>query len=125
MGETREAAAAWFEVNGSKRFRGWTFGGEWNGYERPYFEKSEADRISLMNRQLRHGGVEVQTVRYHPVGDYFLMREPGAVRGGERVRGQTIQTTSGPRHVYAIGNGSWVWQMANRPKNLADSSMRE
>lgn len=76
-------------------FKAWTVGEIWNGWECPYFEKEEAERV--VNSQ---GGV---WTRDGEVCSFNLNDED------YEVEKETIQTVEGPKVVWAIGNMYWIW----------------
>lgn len=76
-----------------KKFSGYTFGDDWNGWATPYFERPEAN---LVMEAL--GGT-------YKDGKYLF--DDGY--DGEEYEKETIDTVDGPKEVYAIGAYSWTW----------------
>lgn len=76
-------------------FPGYTFGDDWNGFEVPYFEKAEADKIM----QALKGS--------YKNGTYVF--DSGDEDDPDEYEVQTIDTVDGPKEVYAIGAYGWTW----------------
>jgi hypothetical protein len=76
-------------------FKGWTVGEIWNGWECPYFEKEEADKV-----------VKASSGKWSKDGEtcHFDLNDEDYV-----VEKETIQTVEGPKVVWAIGNMYWIW----------------
>lgn len=81
--------------NSKLKFEGYTFLQKWNGWDAPYFEKSEAMKISEQMKGVWTRDGEVITLE---AGEEL-----------EEYEVQTIETVDGPKQVYAIGNGGWTW----------------
>lgn len=95
-----------FAIDGSELLSiGWTADERWNGWACPRFEKEEADKI-LEDFNL---GAEHQA-RYNEEKDtyYFPSIFDDEVEWDE-YQGQIINTFEGPKKIYTIGSGFWVW----------------
>lgn len=83
-------------------FHGWTADQRWNGWAMPFFEIAQATKIAeLLQDQLR----------YDPSQDVFI----GLSDEEEIWAGQIIDLPDGGRSkVYAIGAGSWTWELCEK-----------
>lgn len=77
-----------------KKFNGYTFGDDWNGWATPYFERPEANLI-----------MEALGGTYKD-GKYLFDDGYG---GEEEYQKETIDTVDGPKEVFAIGAYNWTW----------------
>lgn len=96
-GEVKDAAVkGLFSLDAieGKKFPGYTFGDDWNGWATPYFEKPEANLI-----------MEALGGTYND-GKYLF---DDGYDGFDEYEKQTIETVDGPKDVYAIGAYSWTW----------------
>ena len=86
-------------------FEGWTDGRRWNGWEMPYFERSEAERLI---RWLGDG-----RARFNAEGDAFVTLSQD---GEEEVwQAQSVVISDGSKlRVYGVGAGAWVWDEVER-----------
>ena len=78
-----------------KKFKGYTFNGDWNGWAVPYFERDETYEIA---RAL--GGRKI----YYPPTSFLFPDED------EEYKRQKIKTVDGEKTVYPIGAYNWVWE---------------
>lgn len=86
-------------------YHGYTFGETWNGFECPYFEKAEADR---MVADFRIAGWPEQSIgRYNAVTDAYEFTSDGET---DTYEAEIIQTEDGEKKVYPLGAYCWVWQ---------------
>jgi len=89
-----------------KKFNGYTFGDDWNGWAVPYFETQETYEIA---REL--GGRKVYDKK-----PYFMFPEHGENEGSYAdltdgpYKQQEIKTEDGKKNVYPVGAYNWVWE---------------
>ncbi len=76
-------------------FDAWSLEEVWNEWAIPYFEKQEADRVA-----------KVHSCKYNVIKDAYEFEQDGEIEEFESV---TIDTPEGPKKVYSIGGGSWIW----------------
>ena len=81
----------------------WTFDEVWNEWSEPYFEKTEADKVA-----------KIHNCTYDKVMDSFRFEQGGNV---EEFKALEIQTLDGAKKVYAIGTGSWIWDVVEWVEN--------
>ncbi len=80
-------------------YNGWTFEDYWNGFECPYFEKDEADKIMIdMKGRFENDKYIFDDPDYFP--DY---------EEDDAFASQVIETVEGPKKVWAIGSWYWTW----------------
>lgn len=81
-------------------FEGWTADKRWNGWAMPYFETQQATKLA---------GLLVDQLRYDPAQDAFI----GSSGDEEEIwPGHFIGLPDGGEaKVYAIGAGSWMWDI--------------
>lgn len=84
-------------------FVGWTADQRWNGWAMPCFEMEQASKlVELLQDQLR----------YDCSLDAFIGSSGDAE---EMWPGQTIELPdSGQAKVYAVGSGSWTWELCRK-----------
>ena len=102
---------AWFSLEGldDNEFEGWTADKRWNGWAMPLFELPQATRLAeVMNNQLR----------YDMSQDAFI----GSSGDEEEVwQSQIIDLPDGGQtKVYAIGAGSWIWEIVEKGGGVWD-----
>jgi len=107
-GEVKDAAVkGLFSLDAieGKKFPGYTFGDDWNGWATPYFESTEANAIAEAL-----GGRKV-----YDKPSYFLFPEHGEHEGGWQdftdgpYKAETIKTVDGDKYVFPIGAYNWTW----------------
>ena len=82
---------------------GYTGNERWNGWACPYFEVNEGMEILKAFNECAES-----PMYYDEVNDTF--RVDGTDDTDAEVwKGREYQTADGIKHLYAIGNGSWVW----------------
>ena len=93
------------------KFRGWTDGRAWNGWEMPHFEMAEAERLMLWLGDKR--------ARFDAERDAFVTLSQD---GEEEVwAGEAITISDGTAvKVYPVGAGAWTWD-ADEARSARDS----
>jgi hypothetical protein len=84
-------------------FEGWTTGKLWNGWDMPFFESKEAERLTAHLTDSKPRFDEMRDAFITVAGDE---EEVWAAETVELLGGQTIK-------VYPIGAGSWCWEEAS------------
>lgn len=85
---------------------GWTAGERWNGWACPRFEKEEADKVM---KDYNTDGQEPKAYYDEEKDTYFFPDVWGKDVEWDEYKGIVINTFEGPKTVYAIGAGFWVW----------------
>lgn len=91
-----------FSIEGLETaFQGWTQDKRWNGWEMPYFEYSEAQRVIEM--------LTDPTGRYDAERDCFVTTNS---EGEEDTWPAELITVLGGQRlkVYGVGAGAWIWE---------------
>lgn len=85
-----------------KKFPGYTFGDDWNGWATPYFESEEANEI----------GHALGGKKGYDKPPYFMFPEegPGSDLSDGPYKQEKIQTVDGEKMVYPIGAYHWIWE---------------
>jgi hypothetical protein len=88
-------------ADSNEAFEGWTNGELWNGWEKPRFEKAEADRLLQW--------LQDSSAKYDPARDaYITVSQDGE---DEVWAAESIPISDGSSlRVYPIGAGSWIWE---------------
>ncbi len=89
----KKAKAGEFSLDGGNIYKGYTNGGIWNGWECPYFEKEEADKIAK-----DYNGEFVDDTYVFPNDDDDVYES------------ENLETVDGKKKVWAIGAYAWVWE---------------
>ena len=80
-------------IDDENSFYAWTFGDTWNGFEVPYFEKAEADKVA------KSIGGSFDRVSRDFIFETFF-------------KSNVINTDEGQKEVWPIGAYSWTWEKA-------------
>lgn len=80
-------------------FEGFSRGDDWNGWACPYFSFEEAQKIVKAHAP--------DTARYEENNDQFIFKV------GDEEEFYPAVLEDG-RKLYAIGNGSWIWEEAEQ-----------
>lgn len=99
----KEAKRIKVTIDDGNTFIAWTFDEVWNEWAVPHFEKGEADKVA-----------KVHNCKYFPQKDSFVFVQGNEI---EEFEGLNIQKMEGPKKVYAIGAGSWVWDEVEPVEN--------
>ena len=89
----------------------------WNGFDDPYFEKDEADRVVAYINEMEEANDSRCWMEYNEEADAYYYHDdkesplPVAVWFGE-----DIDIGGVPYHLYNIGGGSWCW-MTDGPED--------
>ena len=89
-----------------KKFPGYTFNQEWNGFAVPFFDKEQADKLA---NEL-HG-----RFIYDPPTSYIFLDDPSKEKPSLNdytdgpYKASTIETVDGKKRVYSIGGFAWTW----------------
>src|SRR5262245_374154 len=102
--------SASFCMDGTEgRFEGYTEGDTWNGWECPYFEFSEAQRV------LKASEKNGFNWSFNEVEDVFIIRNkldaPNA--SSYEVGGQLIDVDGKAVLAYPIGAYDWIWEQCS------------
>jgi hypothetical protein len=89
-------------------FEGWSDGTDWNGWAVPFFELDQAMEVLAA---LRRTG---RTSEYDPQTDTFVFAEQED-DDEEQYPSSEIDTADGPRKVYGLGAGVWIWDFDEDP----------
>lgn len=84
----------------------YTMGARWNGWACPYFTKETAER---MVEEWNAKTTPKICALYHPIADAFGFYLDGADEW-DYFPGVTMPVDGQPLHLYAIGNGCWIWE---------------
>lgn len=84
-------------------YLGYTANERWNGWACPYFEVNEALEILKAFNECAES-----PMYYDEVNDTFRVNGTEDT-DAEVWKGRNYTTTDGIKHLYAIGNGAWVW----------------
>jgi hypothetical protein len=103
MKKQKEARRIRVTIDDVNKFVAWTFDEEWNEWAVPHFEKNEADKVATAHN-----------CKYNPDNDSYEFEQAGEV---EEFEGLEIKTFEGPKKVYPIGAGSWVWDEVEQTEN--------
>jgi hypothetical protein len=96
-------------------FEGYTFGQRWNGWQVPYFTKEVGQAImDEMNND------EGNTAVYDEERDMFVVSNTYD-DGTEEFPGMDIAGDGEILHLYPIGSGSWVWDIAKEEEPEPES----
>lgn len=98
-----KARAAVFSIDDEKKYKGWTFDDDWNGWACPYFEKKEADAI--MKDFKGKFDKKKNAYLFNPEGD----GDKVPLADWDVYEMQVIDTPDGKKEVWAIGAWAWVW----------------
>lgn len=91
-------------------FKAWTNGETWNGWECPYFEKSEADRLVKAWRDMEQiDNSYFQGAWYNAVTDQFCFM-CSEFEDHYYWDALTIDNTK----LYPIGAGCWIWSQVGQ-----------
>jgi hypothetical protein len=86
-------------INDTDFFDAWVVEESTNGWGVPFFEKKEADRVAT-----------IHACTYNPADDTYQFKQDDVV---EDFEGLEIETPEGPKKVYSIGGGTWIWDQAD------------
>jgi hypothetical protein len=103
MAKQKEAKMIRVTIDDVNTFIAWTFDETWNEWAVPHFEKSEVDKVA-----------KIHNCTYNPKKDSYEFVQGKEV---EEFEGIKIQTLDGPKKVYPIGAGSWVWDEIEQTEN--------
>lgn len=102
---------ATFVIEDGQPFEGYDEEYYWNGWECPWFTKEVGDTIIDYYKDYMHFNAEKDAFAYVSPNDdgeieYFV--------------GQDIETVDGVKHLYPIGNKSWIWDKYTENEDLEE-----
>lgn len=102
---------ATFTIDDTHPFEGYDEEYDWNGWECPWFTKEVGDTIVDYYKDYMHFNAEKDAFAYVSPDDdgeieYFV--------------GQDIETVDGIKHLYPIGNKSWIWDKYSESEDLEE-----
>lgn len=92
-------------------FEGFSNGETWNGFDCPYFEFEECEKImSAFNKENEECDVDAKII-YDSTNDCFIEQDENYDED-EYVTYEAlfIETSEGPKKVYPLGTCYWMWE---------------
>lgn len=83
-----------------KPVHGYSNGQHWNGWEKPYFEKEEADRIAAT----------FGDIQYEAEKDAYIWPQAEPDEPADVFDAVTIEIDGRVKRLYGIGAGYWTWE---------------
>lgn len=111
-------------------YKAYTDGADWNGWDCPFFEKEEADRLMS---DFNGAGMD-GNIYYKEENDAYYFHDNNYPEDpDDQYEGLDLDTVDGLKHVYAIGAWSWTWyeyqghdkQMESKGANLNKKLIKE
>ena len=93
-------------------FTGYLSGYKWNGFDDPYFEKDEADRVAAYINEMEKENESGCWMEYDEEKDaycYYYHDDKESPHPAEEWQGVDIDIDGAVHHLYRIGGGSWCW----------------